>query len=159
MQINNASIFFCDDVREEGGNKVSLMGVLGPHLTLPSLPATIHRICVILMADIHGDEPLEVEGELTSPQGVPLPPVFKTIVSRPETPSRPDTVDEEWNLRVAGTLNGVLINQPSTITVNFRLGGIELHRTLSITAGEVIPQETRSIAAGALVSEAGRDGA
>ena len=38
---------FCDDVREEAGNKVSYMGVYGPNLVVQSFPTTLLRLCCV----------------------------------------------------------------------------------------------------------------
>lgn len=37
---------FCDDVRQEIGNKYSLMGCYGPELIINKLPATLPKLCV-----------------------------------------------------------------------------------------------------------------
>lgn len=39
---------FCDDVRQEAGNKVSYMGIYGPNLVVPSFPTTLVKLCCIL---------------------------------------------------------------------------------------------------------------
>lgn len=36
---------FCDDVRQEIGNKYSLMGCYGPELIINKLPATLAKLC------------------------------------------------------------------------------------------------------------------
>ncbi|WNO60859.1 DUF6941 family protein [Rheinheimera sp. MMS21-TC3] len=42
----NFSILFCDDIRHEIGGKVSLMGIYGTHLLVPSLPIEISRLVI-----------------------------------------------------------------------------------------------------------------
>ena len=37
---------FCDDIRQEVGNKLSLMGCYGPDLVVDALPAVLPRLCV-----------------------------------------------------------------------------------------------------------------
>jgi hypothetical protein len=39
-------VLYCDDIREELGNKYSLMGVYASDLLVPELPAVISRLCV-----------------------------------------------------------------------------------------------------------------
>ena len=43
---------FCDDVRNEVGNKLSLMGVYGQDLLLRKFPATISKLCVVMVLDL-----------------------------------------------------------------------------------------------------------
>lgn len=38
---------FCDDIRQEVGNKLSYMGVYGPDLIVPSFPATLPKLCCV----------------------------------------------------------------------------------------------------------------
>jgi hypothetical protein len=39
---------FCDDVREESGNKLSYMGVYGGNLLLERLPAVLPKFCAVI---------------------------------------------------------------------------------------------------------------
>jgi hypothetical protein len=38
---------FCDDLRQEAGNKLSYMGVYGPNLIVPAYPTTVPRLCCV----------------------------------------------------------------------------------------------------------------
>jgi hypothetical protein len=38
---------FCDDVREEAGNKVSFMGIYGANLVVRSFPTTLLKLCCV----------------------------------------------------------------------------------------------------------------
>jgi hypothetical protein len=54
------SLIFCDDIREEKGNKITLAGVYGKHLFFPAdakFPAGIRQLCVYLrFTGIRGGE-------------------------------------------------------------------------------------------------------
>ena len=39
---------FCDDVRNEIGNKLSFMGIYGPNILLNEFPAVLPRFCVVM---------------------------------------------------------------------------------------------------------------
>jgi hypothetical protein len=39
---------FCDDVRQEVGNKLSYLGVYGSNLVVPFLPTTLLKLCCVL---------------------------------------------------------------------------------------------------------------
>lgn len=54
-----AHAFFCDDIRYEIGNKVSLMGVYSKDLIFPALPAFLSRLGVVLTIDTAINEPIE----------------------------------------------------------------------------------------------------
>lgn len=42
-------VVLCDDIREETGNKRSLMGVYSDNLILKNVPATLPKICLYIM--------------------------------------------------------------------------------------------------------------
>lgn len=46
----------CDDVREEIGNKISLMGIYDDNIVLPVLPAVLPKLCIYInMIDVSKD--------------------------------------------------------------------------------------------------------
>jgi len=73
------STVFCDDVRQEVGNKLSFMGVYGPQLVVPAFPTTIAKLCFVITARtpvnrpfealrfrIHKDDSILVEHDMTA---------------------------------------------------------------------------------------------
>lgn len=38
---------FCDDVRQEVGNKLSYLGIYGPNLIVPEFPTTLVKLCCV----------------------------------------------------------------------------------------------------------------
>jgi hypothetical protein len=42
----NFSVLFCDDIRHEVGGKVSLMGIYGSHLLVPSMPLHLPKLAI-----------------------------------------------------------------------------------------------------------------
>lgn len=59
VQPRFAHAFFCDDIRYEVGNKVSLMGIYSKDLIFPTLPAFVGRLGVVLTIDTDINEPIE----------------------------------------------------------------------------------------------------
>lgn len=57
MEIANQIIaFICDDIREEIGNKVSLMGIYGDNIVFPVLPAAMPKLCLyIVLNEVNTD--------------------------------------------------------------------------------------------------------
>ncbi|MGH8129302.1 MAG: DUF6941 family protein [Steroidobacteraceae bacterium] len=50
---------FCDDVRQEIGNKFSLMGCYGTDLYVPEFPITLPKLCVFVNVRTPTEEPFE----------------------------------------------------------------------------------------------------
>ena len=50
---------FCDDVRQEIGNKFSLMGCYGADLYVPAFPITLPKLCVFVIARTPREQPFE----------------------------------------------------------------------------------------------------
>lgn len=50
---------FCDDIRQEVGNKLSLMGVYNGALVVPSFPFDLPRLFVSMRATASNDEPFK----------------------------------------------------------------------------------------------------
>ncbi|MCI0437095.1 MAG: hypothetical protein L0271_26155 [Gemmatimonadetes bacterium] len=48
---------FCDDVRQEIGNKFSLMGCYGTDLYVPKFPHTLAKLCVFVIVRTPAEEP------------------------------------------------------------------------------------------------------
>lgn len=44
-------VILCDDVRNEVGNKLSLMGIYGPELWVGRLPVAMPRLCIVVMLE------------------------------------------------------------------------------------------------------------
>lgn len=40
-------VIFCDDIRQEVGNKLSLMGIYGANLVVPSFPTVLPKLCCV----------------------------------------------------------------------------------------------------------------
>jgi len=51
---------FCDDVRNEVGNKLSFIGTYGANIMLAALPATLPRLCAVMSLYL----PTETKAEL-----------------------------------------------------------------------------------------------
>lgn len=52
-------VIVCDDVREELGNKRSLMGIYENAIVLDAFPAAIPRLCFVMKARTPADRPFE----------------------------------------------------------------------------------------------------
>lgn len=48
---------FCDDVRQEVGNKISYLGIYGPNLIVPSFPTTLVKLCCVFNVRVPASSP------------------------------------------------------------------------------------------------------
>lgn len=46
--IRSVHVIWCDDVRQEVGNKASYMGIYQQHLVPPSLPTVLPKLCAVI---------------------------------------------------------------------------------------------------------------
>jgi len=74
----------CDDIRQEVGNKVSLMGVYGKDVIVPDIPYVFPKICLWLVIEEAKIEIHNLKIVVTAPQSdpitidLPAPPNQKT---------------------------------------------------------------------------------
>ena len=113
-------VIYCDDIREEVGNKVSFMGIYSSELTVPNAPVLLTKLCIVVKAVTDIDDPFEAldvrvvkvkgnndEIELLSTGPVSLPterPGPDTGLTRMAVQMNfilaPFQIDEETKLRV-----------------------------------------------------------
>ena len=89
---------YCDDIRQEVGGKVSLMGIYTGMMYLPEMPALLPRICVYSSLSVPIDDAIDhiefelmVDGEIvltipgqlpvqsTAPADLLAPPTLRTV--------------------------------------------------------------------------------
>jgi hypothetical protein len=61
----------CDDIREEKGNKLSLMGVYGPDIYFGKFPALLPKLCILLIFESITDKFTEINIKLKLPNAKP----------------------------------------------------------------------------------------
>lgn len=52
-------VIYCDDIREEVGNKFSYMGIYTGELTVPNAPVLLSKLCVVVKVITDIDDPFE----------------------------------------------------------------------------------------------------
>ena len=129
-------VIYCDDVRQEVGNKQSLIGVYPGDLYLEALPAVLPKLCMVATLVIpaaacfeslrikamQGEHCLYESGDIPPP-GDEVSPGAQAADSRlDEDPMlrlslvlvlSPFQVDEETSLRVVAELDGVPVSSRS----------------------------------------------
>ncbi len=77
MSIKYKYVLFCEDIRQEMGGKVSLMGVLGSKLLTPQFPFGFPKLCLFIeWEDLVGKA--EIAVNILAPEGVEIPEVRPT---------------------------------------------------------------------------------
>lgn len=143
MPINSASIIFCEDVREEDGNKASYMGVLGPKLVFESFPVLLPRLCIVMSADIENERKVSFHVSVSSPQGIMLPPPIDSI-------SEQNLDLKFWNLNLNIAISNLQIKEPSSIVACFKIEDFLVQRTVFLEHGTLIAKEKGVIGQGIL---------
>jgi hypothetical protein len=96
---------FCDDVRQEIGNKFSLMGCYGTDLYVPTFPFTLPKLCCFVNVRTPAEQPFEqltirvVRGDET----------LSELVANPEKLG-PGDDSPEWARWL--TMTGILVISP-----------------------------------------------
>lgn len=56
----HVEVTYCDDMRQEVGNKTSLMGVYSADLVIKRFPSEIHKLCIAIHVRTSADHPFEM---------------------------------------------------------------------------------------------------
>jgi hypothetical protein len=77
MSIKYKYVLFCEDIRQELGGKVSLMGVLGSKLLTQQFPFGFPKLCLFIeWEDLVGKADIAVN--IIAPEGVEIPNIRPT---------------------------------------------------------------------------------
>ena len=81
------SVLFCDDVRFEKDGRLSIMGLYGPVIEMPSFPSAVGSFCAVLLLRNPDPVPTTVSQRFFGPQGViadlPKAPIQITNTKQP----------------------------------------------------------------------------
>lgn len=135
MTISNPArhleVTYCDDIREEVGGKISLMGIYTGDMFVASMPLLLPKLCIAVNVVTPIDEPLQTLNLNIYKEGVSEPLLSTGEISIPDLPHddnsimqvahlifalSPFQIDEETKLRVvAETENGQIVGRPLKI--------------------------------------------
>lgn len=116
MIASQGVVFFCEDVREEIGEKLSYMGVLGPEVWVMGPLTLVNCIFLFWTSEREVSVKAEFEAE-NAPEGFKLRPGFEQIMQRPEG----DT-SERWMLQMKGRYALKIGKDPFQFTARFHVG-------------------------------------
>lgn len=106
---------FCDDIRQEMGNKLSIMGVYGGQLLVPQMPFVLPKLCIVMHARTLREHPFRQlrfrvlkDDELLTEQEIPE----ETLVAATKEPKRMLGESEYITFAVTAQLIPIVINSP-----------------------------------------------
>jgi hypothetical protein len=127
---------FCDDVRQEIGNKFSLMGCYGADLYVPAFPITLPKLCVF----VHVRTPRERPFERLTLRLVRGDEVLSELIANPEKLNAGDP-PPEWARWLAMT--GILAVAPFHATGPCRLQVLAETESGTIESGQFLIERMR----------------
>ena len=111
-------VIYCDDIREEVGNKVSYMGIYAGELRVPAAPVILGKLCIAVRIHAPIAQPIEsLEVRVVKERmGVEIGEVLATgVIEHPAD----FTVDEEASTKILTQLHFML--QPFQIEDSFEI--------------------------------------
>lgn len=115
----HVTVLFCEDVRQELNNKQSFIGVFGPTMNFPVLPARLEKIVAAVLVEVFEPEPLSLSLNVDfdwkdAPDGV-APNIIEV--------DKPDDSDNRYNAHFLLQFSNLVINGPGHMRVHTEIGG------------------------------------
>ena len=126
---------FCDDVRQEIGNKFSLMGCYGTDLYVPSFPITLPKLCVF----VHVRTPREQPFRRLTLRLMRGAEVLSELEANPDKLNAGDT--PEWARWLSMT--GILAVTPFHATAACRLRVVAETESEALESGQFLIERMR----------------
>jgi hypothetical protein len=124
-------LLFCEDVRNETGNRVSLMGMLGPHLNLDDEQAIMKGL--VVGAIIRFTDGARHEGSMqisfsstNADRNLPPAPPVENF------PLDPPNGENDWQVQIFGSFTGLEVHNGMTISCKITLDAEEYSSDLLV---------------------------
>jgi hypothetical protein len=123
---------YCDDVRQEVGGKVSLMGIYNSDMILPSFPAILPKLCVQLTITLPYDQPpkksvrvlLLNNADVLAEMSIDEESLANTPL--PNADMESDSEDMALDMAVGFMLSSLRFDAPTRLRVRAYIDGEEL---------------------------------
>ena len=131
-------IIFCEDVRDEVGNKISLMGLLGPKIILPTSDGILKNLTGGALCRFSDSGPVEAEFDIKfiaangEPSQLPAPEPMAMKLE-------PPTDERVWTSHVIGNFQGLPVHGGMIIEATFRCLGEAFSASLTVEDPTAIP--------------------
>ncbi|MFZ2726418.1 MAG: hypothetical protein WAX77_09225 [Methylococcaceae bacterium] len=140
---------WCDDIRQELGNKPSLMGIYTNAITIPSLPIALHRIAVYTTIVTEVDNPIKkLAFKIVRDDGFVLANLQQDAVDYDSALDKTNGDATRLAITIAVTLNNIEIPegckylQVLVQTESESLDGSKLYINVDLDAFPVVTKET-----------------
>jgi hypothetical protein len=134
---------FCDDVRQEVGNKLSYLGIYGPNLIVPGYPTTLVKLCCVFSLRVPANAaPQHVQFKLVRDEEVLFEASLRQSDLTDSKLSAAGEAPDDMALTIASIaqLVGFPITQRCLLKSRAIVDGRELRGgTLELTANETRP--------------------
>jgi hypothetical protein len=127
---------FCDDVRQEIGNKFSLMGCYGTDLYVPAFPITLPKLCAFVYARTPRENPFRQLSLRLMKGG----DVLSELVANPE---KLDSGDAPPSWARWLTMTGVLVATPFHVSAPCRLQVFAETESETLESGQFLIEKMR----------------
>lgn len=130
MATAEAFIFFCEDTREEVGNKISFMGQLGPRMIVPQEDFGLKGLCIVALCRFREQE--SARGKLivewsSDRDGAELPPLMNQEFELGAADGEP-----VWQTQVIAGLVGLKVHAGLRASAKVIIGDCMSEATLQI---------------------------
>lgn len=135
----DAFIFFCDDTREEVGNRISIMGLFGPKVQLSGGEGLLKSLVVGALVRVYSDAPVPARFSVefqSSRNDVELPPSPGPIELILPVPGGADV----WSTNIIGAFNAVPVHVGMRVVARLELLG-QVHES-TLEMAELAPDAT-----------------
>lgn len=125
----HVEVIYCDDIRQEIGNKLSFMGVYTGNLLVPEFPTILPKLCIYATVITSADEPFEHLSLQIQQNGTTIIETGNTLTEN-STKIEPDSVSEAS----ADDANSLLRFQGHNFVFTLSPFSLETSTTLRILA-------------------------
>ena len=128
----SVSVIYCDDIRQEVGQKKSFIGVYQSVLFLSEIPATLPKLCIAITAYTDASAPFKklrfriLMGEEAILEADVSPEELAKIQAQAEKDSKADSPNRFQALGLEAILSPLQLNEPSILRVRVQTETEEL---------------------------------
>jgi hypothetical protein len=138
---------YCDDIRQEVGGKITLVGIYAGQCIVPAVPCVLPKLCVVINLSAPRSEPITsavVTGAFAGNEVFNMTLESEQIsqIMAPSYEARPD--GQNMMLMLMGVMSPFNVATPGKLTLNVLANGEEIFcESLEISvapAGAIVPQ-------------------
>ncbi|UZS74319.1 hypothetical protein OQB66_08430 [Pseudomonas syringae] len=127
--MRHAHAVYCDDIRHEDGNKISLMGIYSGQLGVPVFPCSLPKLCIVLSVSTPKDELFKTLSLTGSYDGAEIFKIemgedqISTIIGQ----SSKFADSRFYMVQLMATLSPMHLEKPGKVALDLFLDGEKLH--------------------------------